>query len=370
MKQSKRRLLILNTITMLFFASTEIVESMMPFFLLYYLGTSMFVVGLIEGFSEAFSNFLKIFGGFFSDFVRRVNIIKFGLLSLLFSMLTFPLSKKWSDIIAPVFLKNVSEGAVIPAKDYYISYHYKTKEVRLFSLNRMFENIGEVLGICIVFLYSMIFLSYGITYIFFIPLILISVAILLSFFLKERPVSKPIKRVVSWKIFYPKYLLLFSIFSIINFGYSFYILKVQSQTGNITVSIGIYLLFGLILILATSVSGNYFERIGELKFLKLTLFMFLISHFFLIVFPIVGFLSMAIADAMFEIGLWGTIGRRIKYRKGFVFGAYHFTVGITSLISGVGVGYIWDRFGSDAPFYLGIISTVLGYLYLSKVIER
>jgi hypothetical protein len=48
---------------------------------------------------------------------------------------------------------------------------------------------------------------------------------------------------------------------------------------------------------------------------------------------IIGFLILAATEAFLEIGIWATIGKSIKYRKRFVFGLYHFVVGIGSFIS-------------------------------------
>lgn len=217
-----------------------------------------------------------------------------------------------------------------------------------------------------VFVYSSLFIEYGYKYIFIFASLLAIIAILATFLLKEKTSPKPMKRAISWKILHPQYLFIFSFLSFVNFGYSFYIMKVQQQTGNISLSIGLYLLFGVVLIISTVYAGKYFDRLKERDFIKLTFISFIMSHIFLIVFPVIGFLLMAVSDAMFEIGLWGTLGNRIKYREGFVFGAYHFSVGITSLISGVFIGYMWDNFGSDFPFYFGVFLSLVGYIYVSK----
>lgn len=367
MKIYKKRLLLINIITMLFFISVEVIESILPFFLVYSLGTSMFIVGLIEGLSDALSNLFKIVGGYFSDFQKRTKIIRFGLLSLEFSALLFSTVGRWSEILIPLFLKNIAEGSLIPARDSLISSIFKNKKAQIFSLNRVFENLGELIGISIAFVYSTFFINYyGYKFIYIFASTLVLISILVSFLLREKRSPKPMKKAISWKVLYPHYLFIFSFLSFINFGYSFYIIKVQYQTGNISLSIGLYLVFGIVLITSTILAGKYFDRVEEKVFLKATFLSFLISHIFLIIFPVFGFLLMAISDAMFEIGLWGTLGNKIKYREGFVFGAYHFSVGITSLISGIFIGYIWDNFGSDIPFYFGVCLSSIGYIYISK----
>lgn len=355
--------------TMLFFASTEIVESVLPFLLVYSLGASMFIVGMVEGFSEALSNFLKIVGGYVSDFQRKLIVARTGIMSLLVSLLVFPHISKWSDTVLPVFLKNVAEGSFIPARDSYISVNYRSKKALVFSQNRVFENMGELAGIGIVFLYSVFFVQKGYGYLFYTAALLTLLGLVLTFSIKEKAVKRLRKKGISWKILYPKYLVLFSFLSFVNFGYSFYVMKVYSQTNSIPVSLGLYLLFALTLIVSTFIAGRRFDILGEEKFLKTTFLSFFLSHLLFLIFPVAGFMMMAVSDAMFEIGLWGTLGNRIKYREGFVFGAYHFTVGTVSLISGMLIGYIWDNFGSDVPFFVGMILSLSGYLFLSRLVK-
>lgn len=366
MKQKRKNFVVINLITMFFFASTEIVESILPFFLVYSLGASMFIVGMVEGFSEALSNFLKIVGGYVSDFQKKLKVARAGLISILSSLLIFPIVAKWSDIILPIFLKNISEGSFIPARDSFISTNYRSQKARAFSLNRIFENFGELMGIGVVFLYSAFFIEKGYVNLFYFAVILVGFGLMLTFLIREKEVKRVRKKAVLWKIFYPKYLILFCFLSFINFGYSFYIMKVHSQTDDISQSIGLYFLFGIVLIISTFIAGRQFDNLGEARFLKITFLSFSLSHLLIATFPILGFLMMAVSDAMFEIGLWGTLGNRIKYREGFVFGAYHFMVGIVSLISGVFIGYVWDNFGSDIPFILGTVFSLVGYLFLTS----
>jgi hypothetical protein len=56
--------------------------------------------------------------------------------------------------------------------------------------------------------------------------------------------------------------------------------------------------------------------------------------------PIIGFLILAATEAFLEMGIWATIGKKIKYKKGFIFGLYHFVVGIGSFISLFSLGFI------------------------------
>jgi MFS family permease len=75
------------------------------------------------------------------------------------------------------------------------------------------------------------------------------------------------------------------------------------------------------------------------------------------------------AEVFLEIGIWATIGKKIKYRKGFIFDLYHFVVGIGSFISALIAGYIWDNFSSNYPFLISALISLfsLGFIVRIKV---
>jgi len=344
------------------------VFSVLPFFLVNSIGVSMFVIGIIEGGYDLVSNLVKIFSGYWSDFLSRKRMIIWTVALSIFSKIYFTLGKKWDDFIIAVILEATSDGSFAPVKDTILSSEKKENIGRTFGINRAFENVGSFLGILIALVFLIFFLGKAdyqdYFYLSLVPLIL---ALILVFFIripKERK-TKRIK-IVTWEIFFPKYIFLFFLLSFANFGYSFYILKIYKQVDSEAITVSVYLIFSIIIGIAALISGRFFDRLGEKKHLEMTVSMFLISHILMIIFPVAGFILFAFADAFLDIGIWATLGKKVKFRKGFVFGMYHFTVGFSSLIAGVIAGYLWESINAEAPFVMGVIASSIAFLIIKR----
>jgi MFS family permease len=369
MKNVEKSIFIINLITFLTAVSYETVFTVLPFYLSTVIGVSMFVIGLVEGGYDLISNFVKIFSGYWADFLRKRNILITGLLFSLFSKLYFIFGKKWIDVVIATSLEAISEGIQTPVNDTYLSSGKKNKLGRIFGINRAFENIGAVIGIFIALLYTWLFIE-GFSYqeYFAISTMPVFMAILLVFFLpkEKKPVKKYPIPVVSWEAFFPKYIVLFFLLALIDFGYSFYVLKAYEQTSSEAFTVFIYLIFTITIGFASLTAGKFFDRLGEKRYLSLVSVFFFVSHLLMIFFPVAGFLLFAFADAFLDIGIWATVGKKIRFRKGFVFGTYHFTVGFASLISGMVAGYLWDTVNPDFPFFVGSFISLIIYFIIRK----
>ncbi|WP_297890365.1 MFS transporter [Sulfurihydrogenibium sp.] len=304
MKHSKKILIFINLITFLVTVSTEIYETLLPFVLVNYFAASMVVVGLIDGIGEAFSNIIKILGGYLSDVKDRKRVLFLAMWSLLFSNLYVVFSKRWSDIMVSAFAKSIGEGLFVPGKDKVLSGFYRKDIGKIFSANKIFENAGELTGIFLAFLMSLFILKeFGYKYIFlFLGFIVFVAIILLSFVLLKPDVKKERKR-ISWKILEPSILIFFFMFSFVNLGYSFYILKVYNFFKHESFTLALYLLFGLILLISTYFAGKIYDKVILKSYLYLTVFFFIVANLLLIVFPPVGLIFLAVGEAFLEIGI-------------------------------------------------------------------
>ncbi len=357
----------INILTFFISLSYDMVFTVLPFFLINSVGVSMVIIGLIEGGYDLVSNFLKIFSGYWSDFFSRKRILTAGILFSVFSRLYFTFGKKWDDFLIGVLLEATSEGIQVPVSDTVLSSE-KRNLGKIFGLNRAVESLGSFLGIIIAFVYTALFLS-DIDYqtYFSLSIIPVLLSLIAVFFLKdERKIKKYPVPIVSWEIFFPKYLVLFFILSFANFGYSFYILKIYSDILSEYKTVGVYILFSLIIAAASYFSGKFYDQIGEKRFLEITTLIFFISHFLMINLPVIGFIVFAVADAFLEIGIWATVGKKVKFRKGFVFGTYHFVVGFSSLLAGLTAGYLWDSIRPEAPFVMGTIASLLAFFIIRR----
>lgn len=369
MKLSRKTLIYINLATFLVTVSTEIYETLLPFILVKYFAVSMVIVGLIDGLGEAFSNLIKIFGGYLSDIKDRKKILSFGLSSLLFSYVYMAFSTKWADALISVLFKSVGEGVFIPVKDKILSTITKKEIGKIFSLNKIFENFGELVGIFLAFLISLVLLDkFGYRYLFLLLVVLVALTFFLTMFILTKPDKKVERKKISWKIFEPSILFFFFLFSFVNLGYSFYILKVYDFLKNESYALGMYLIFGFVLLISTYFAGKVYDSLNLKNFLYLTVVLFILSNLLLIIFAPIGLITLAVGEAFLEVGIWATVGKRVKFRKGFVFGVYHFAIGVSSFISSFISGYLWDYFSSDAPFLLGIFVAFFSLFYIYRFI--
>jgi MFS family permease len=69
----------LGFVSLLMDVSSELIHSLLPVFLLTTLGTSVFIIGLIDGIAEATAMVVKVFSGVLSDYWdRRKPLAAFG----------------------------------------------------------------------------------------------------------------------------------------------------------------------------------------------------------------------------------------------------------------------------------------------------
>ncbi|MDD1637935.1 MAG: MFS transporter, partial [Methylococcaceae bacterium] len=70
---------ILGFVSMLMDISSEMIHSLLPLFMVTTLGTSVFVVGIIEGLAQSTALIVKVFSGILSDYIgKRKGLAVFG----------------------------------------------------------------------------------------------------------------------------------------------------------------------------------------------------------------------------------------------------------------------------------------------------
>ncbi len=362
MKESKKFLLILNLLTFLFTVFLEVYETLLPFILVNLFGASMVIVGLVEGIGELLSNFLKILGGYLSDIKGNKKVLSLGILFFSIANFLIALAKKWDILQLSVIFKSFGEGFFAPSMGASISIRFKKKLGKFFAINKIFENFGELVGVFLAFLISLYFFKISdFKMIFLISSITLFFLFLVSMFLNIsiKQEKKTLKKRITWKILYPELFIYFSLMSFVNLGYSFYILKVFEYTKETPETILLYFIFTIVLVILTYIAGLLYDKLSLNVFFYIISILYFITNLMFIFNPIIAIILLAISEGFLEVGIWGTIGSKVKFRKGFIFGLYHFFIGISTFISSIIAGFIWDNFSSDYPFLLGSLISLL-----------
>ncbi|MFZ2294560.1 MAG: MFS transporter, partial [Polaromonas sp.] len=101
----------LGFVSLLMDISSEMIHSLLPVFMVTVLGTSMWAVGLIEGFAEATALIVKVFSGVLSDYWGKrkpLAVLGYGLGA--FSKPLFALATTSGMVLAARLIDRVGKG--------------------------------------------------------------------------------------------------------------------------------------------------------------------------------------------------------------------------------------------------------------------
>ena len=162
--------------------SSEMIQSILPFFILEVGGTGI-ILGLIIGLTTAISNILKGISGWVSD---RINKRKpFVVAGYSISNLSKPFmafSPSWQYILGLKATDRFGKGLRTSSRDTMISY-YATEKGKAFGMHRAMDTLGAVVGSLLAFLF--LFLTWTYSQIIFFSIIPGFIAIILILTIKD-----------------------------------------------------------------------------------------------------------------------------------------------------------------------------------------
>ncbi|MEO7385975.1 MAG: MFS transporter, partial [Gammaproteobacteria bacterium] len=143
-----RDVIALGLVSLCMDASSELVHSILPVFLVTVLGASMSTVGLLEGIAEATAAVTKLFSGALSDRWRRrksLVVAGYGLAAL--SKPLFPLADSVGWVLAARFMDRVGKGIRGAPRDALIA-DLVTPDQRnaAYGLRQSLDSVGAFLG--------------------------------------------------------------------------------------------------------------------------------------------------------------------------------------------------------------------------------
>ncbi|MCA1714936.1 MAG: MFS transporter, partial [Gammaproteobacteria bacterium] len=163
-------------------ASSELVHSLLPVYLVGTLGASAFALGMIEGTAEALALVVKVFSGYLSDaFGRRKPLVLLGYGLAAAVKPLFPLAGSVGVVVAARFLDRIGKGIRGAPRDALIG-DLAPAEVRgaSFGLRQSMDTVGAVIGPLLVIGLMLLFLGDIRTVLWFaVPPAVIAVALVL-----------------------------------------------------------------------------------------------------------------------------------------------------------------------------------------------
>lgn len=373
MKQKLHKQVILLGLVSLFTdIASEMLYPVTPIFLTAVLGSSMVLVGIIEGIAELTAALLKGYFGNLSDKVGKRSIfvtIGYGL-----SALSKPLPGIFPNI-PTVFITRVADrigkGIRTAPRDALLGSYSNGNSGAVFGFHRAMDTLGAAIGplLALVLLnfypdnYKLIFL------IAFIPSV---IAVSFTLLVKDKNVTlnKKIKRnyfefIKASPKSYRKILLLLAAFSLVNSSDVFLILKSRDISESSTLAIFGYIFYNLIYAISSYPMGSLSDKLGKKNIFTFGLILFSLVYF--------GFaFSKNIYLLWFLFALYGVYAASTEgiakawisdlipdENRGTAIGLATLIIGICVMIGSFATGFLWDKFGSQIPFIISASASLL-----------
>jgi MFS family permease len=376
---TRRNIFALGFVSFFTDMSSEMAFSILPTFLLSLPGSSIAILGFIEGTAEALSYVLRSVSGIFSDkFRKRKSLVLVGYslsnaVKPLFAIARTPL-----DVFVVRVSDRVGKAVRTPPRDALLSESVSDKRRgAAFGLHRALDQSGAIVGPVIA---TTVMLILGLTLrdVFWLTLIPGAIALLiLLFVVKERfgnavgdfqllaGIKAILKGNFSWL------LVIVGIFSLGAFNFSFILLNAQ-EAGIVDSFIPlVYAAVNVAHVAIAIPAGVLSDRIGKEKVMILGYSVFLSSVMLILFLPISGFNAFLVAvfyGAYF--GIIETVQRAIvpeyvdRNLIGTAYGIYYLIVGSAFFVSNAVVGSLWEYFGASIASAYSIVTSVVAIIFM------
>lgn len=371
-----RNIILLGLTSLLADFSSEMIQPLMPFFIVALGGAGM-AVGLVGGIGDALAAIFKVFSGHWAD--QRREYKRFVYLGYGFSAAAkflFPLVQTWQQIFVLRPVERVGKGLRDAPRDAIVSESMTTTRGRGFGVQRAMDSIGAILGSIFVYI---LFVDFGVSFrpVFSIAAFIALTALVPLFFVKE-PHSLtergPERTKLLFKNLSPqlrKFIIVATIFHLANFNFMFFILKASEVLKDVVglasyqflrffvtsfepekLAIGLpillYIFFNIFDALLSAPAGSLSDKIGRKPVLAIGYSLFATSSF--------GFIF---ADSLFALlGLFILYGAFKAFidasQKAFIsdlssvedratsLGAFETSTGLALIPAGLAAGFLWN----------------------------
>lgn len=383
-KENKRTVRIFAWASFLNDMGSDIIYPVWPLFVTEILKANMAVLGFVDGLGEAVVSLAKALSGYWSDRIRKRKVfIWSGYLMGAASRIGYAISTVWQHLIPFRILDRAGKIRGAPRDAIIADVSTNDNRGRNFGLMRMADNLGAVVGILICLA---LFKKIGYRALFILAAIpsLISVLLILIKIKEPGHTEKVIYKGMTLRDLdrnFILFMILSGIFAIGNFTYSFLLIRAKQigfQEAFVPV---LYLVYTLSASLTAYPFGRLADRIGRKTVMQMS---FLLWG--LVCLDVIFFQSKIMIFLMFVIyGLHkgalepvqSTIVSELapeKFRASSL-GTYQMLIGLCAFPASLIAGFLWDKIGSLAPFYLSLGLTIVAsalmiFVKESKIVTK
>ncbi|MFE4112777.1 MFS transporter [Kosakonia sp. YIM B13611] len=371
---------VLGGVSMLMDISSEMIHSLLPLFMATTLGTSVVIIGLIEGLAEATALMVKVFSGMVSDYIGKrkgLALLGYGMGAL--SKPLFALASTSGLVFGARMMDRLGKGIRGAPRDALVA-DVTPAEIRgaAFGLRQSLDTIGAFLGpllaVALMLLWNDNFQA-----VFWIAVIPGVLAVALLFFGLHEPKTpitqkrtnpirrenlKQLSRAYWWVV------ALGFIFTLARFSEAFLVLRAQQMEIPLATIPLVMVAMNLVYSVTAYPFGKLSDRISHSRLLQLGLVVLIFADIALA-------LSQHWSTLLLGVALWGvhmgmTQGLLATMvadtapaeLRGTAFGMFNLISGVALLLASLGAGFLWESHGAASTFWAGAIICVLALVII------
>lgn len=377
---------VLGFVSMLMDISSEMIHSLLPLFMVGTLGTSTFIVGLIEGLAESTALIVKVFSGVFSDYLgRRKGLAVFGYALSAFTKPLFATAQAIGVVLFARLADRVGKGIRGAPRDALVA-DLAPPQIRgaAFGLRQALDTVGAFVGPLLA-VGLMLLWANDFRAVFWVAVIPGLLAVMLLLFgvrepkkhLDKKPIN-PIRRenIIRLSAAYWWVVGIGAVFALARFSEAFLVLRAQQSGIAVAFVPLVMVVMNVVYSFSAYPFGKLSDSMSHKKLLALGLVVLIVAD-----------LVLAIQDhwmtMMAGVILWGihmgmTQGLLATMvadtapadLRGTAFGVFNLASGVAMLIASVLAGLLWDSLGASYTFYSGAVFCVIALLGLLKKISK
>jgi len=375
-----RGIWVLGFVSMLMDISSEMVHSLLPMFLVGFLGVSVLVVGLIEGLAEATALIVKVFSGTLSDYLgRRKGLAVLGYALGALSKPLFALSSGAGLVITARLLDRVGKGIRGAPRDALVA-DIAPPEVRgaAFGLRQSLDTVGAftgpLLAVGLMLLWANDFRA--VFWVAVIPGVLSVLLLMVGVREPERqadaPRSNPINRANMRRLSAAYWWVvgIGAVFTLARFSEAFLVLRAL-QLGVAMAWVPLVMVAMNVVYAASAYPFGWLsDRISHTRLLVAGLLVLVLADAVLA--TSTDWVSLLLGVALWGVHMGMTQGLLATMvadtapadLRGTAFGLFNLVSGVAMLIASVLAGWLWDTHGAASTFVAGAVFALSALLLL------
>lgn len=366
--------------------SSEMIHSLLPVFMVTVLGTSAFVVGLVEGVAEATALIVKVFSGALSDYLGKrkfLTVIGYALSAL--SKPLFALASSASIVMTARVADRVGKGIRGAPRDALVA-DIAPAHVRgaAFGLRQSLDTVGAFIGpllaVGLMLLWANDFRA--VFWVAVIPGVLSVFVLLVGVREPERHIGEKRTNPIRWnnlKRLHSPYwwvVAVGAVFTLARFSEAFLVLRAQQGGMALALVPLVMVAMNVVYALSAYPFGKLSDTMSHRKLLALGLIV-------LIVADVVLTYSNHWSTVLIGVALWGlhlglTQGLMATMvadtapadLRGTAYGFFNLASGVAMLVASALAGLLWDRLGASFTFHAGAVFCVLALAGLAWQTNR